>query len=504
MSATTSLSQIRSTFAPVILALGLGLAALVALFWPEARAAVGVWMSSTAYGHCFLIVPMALYLAWDRRDAIAGITAAPNPAFAVLAIPAAAAWFLAERLGIMEGRQLAAILAVEVLVLTVLGWPLFRALVAPLAFLVFLVPFGAFATPWLQVVTARITAIGLDMLGIPNFVTDLTIEIPAGTFYVAEACAGLRFLIAAVAFGVFYALLNYQSPGRRLAFIAASVIVPIFANGLRALGIVVLGHVLGSAEAAAADHVLYGWIFFSIVMLLLVLAGLPLREPPAGPGAARHWDRPTGSGYSPWLAAAAVFAVLAVGPAATATLDRDMGAPKILAFPTLVVPAGCVQQGEIQATATLRAMDLLCGTRTLRVAMQAFSAGVKSDVLARERRRETGELIAEDVEYGVLRPDTAGAGPWSIVRTIDPFKATAVSSWVDGAPAQGGLTGRIVQARNSVLGTAYAPLLITASIPFPARLSPQDAAAVEALLTRFAAAQTTLMAQVQEKSKLIN
>jgi len=50
------------------------------------------------------------------------------------------------------------------------------------------------------------------------------------------ATLGLRFLIAAVAFGVFFALLNYRSPGRRVAFIIASVVIPIVANGLRALG----------------------------------------------------------------------------------------------------------------------------------------------------------------------------------------------------------------------------------------------------------------------------
>ena len=66
-----------------------------------------------------------------------------------------------------------------------------------LAFLVFLVPFGAFLTGPLQHFTAQFIEVGLNLLGIPNFVTDLTIEIPTGTCHGAEACAGLRFLIAA-------------------------------------------------------------------------------------------------------------------------------------------------------------------------------------------------------------------------------------------------------------------------------------------------------------------
>jgi hypothetical protein len=61
---------------------------------------------------------------------------------------------------------------------------------AALLYLVFLIPFGAFATPALQSVTARLIDLLLDPTGIPHYVDDLIIETPAGVFFVAEACAG--------------------------------------------------------------------------------------------------------------------------------------------------------------------------------------------------------------------------------------------------------------------------------------------------------------------------
>ena len=136
----------------------------------------------------------------------------------------------------MEGRQLIAMGFVQALFLGVLGRRLCRAMAAPLLYLFFLVPFGAFLTPVLQTFTSHFIARGLDLLGIPNYSDANIIEIPEGTFYVAEACAGLRFLIASIAFGVLYALLIYRSPGRRIAFIAVSLVVPVIANGFRALG----------------------------------------------------------------------------------------------------------------------------------------------------------------------------------------------------------------------------------------------------------------------------
>ena len=43
----------------------------------------------------------------------------------------------------------------------------------------------------------------------------------------AEACAGLRFLIASIAFGVLYSVLIYRSYTRRTLFIVASIILPM-------------------------------------------------------------------------------------------------------------------------------------------------------------------------------------------------------------------------------------------------------------------------------------
>ena len=72
------MASLRPAFAPAAAALSLGLLGWVLLFLPECVAAVGVWRASDTYGHCFLILPMAAYLAWDRRAALAGFTTVPG------------------------------------------------------------------------------------------------------------------------------------------------------------------------------------------------------------------------------------------------------------------------------------------------------------------------------------------------------------------------------------------------------------------------------------------
>jgi len=440
--------------------LAVGLLALVAIFFPESQAAVRVWIDSTAYGHCFLVVPIAIYLIWERRGAITGLRPRAAPAALLLGIPLAVMWLAAERLGIMEGRQLAALGFVELLFLVVLGWELYWALLGPLLYLVFLVPFGAFITPALQSFTAQFIDLGLSALGISHYVSDLVIEISAGTFFVAEACAGLRFLIASIAFGVFYALLNYQSMGRRTFFIALSIVVPIVANGLRALGIVLLGHILGSAEAAAADHIIYGWVFFSIVMLLLVVAGMPLREPPAQPRMVRPSTRDAVTGY-PW-AAAVVLLIAAVGPAIAIGFDRNESAPSFARPFRLAAPDGCELAQDAPSGDQAKA-TFTCGTRQWALTAQLLPARSTGRVLVEVRSRLTGSLGAEDATVVPLRNAPAAAGRWQVLVAREPESITATAAWIHGAPAPGGLQQRLMQARDSVAGNTIPPMFIAIS-----------------------------------------
>ena len=244
----------------------------------RSRGAVRVWNDSTAYNHCYLVLPLAGALLWMRRDVLATCGRRRHGGRCCCC-----RWH--PRCGLpppcsmlLEAAQLSVVLLFEILLLAVLGWRVFRALMAPLLFLFFLVPFGEFLVPTLQTFTAAFTVHGLELLGIPVFADGYIIQIPAGTFEVAEACAGLRFLIASIVFGCFFATIVYRSIWRRSIFIALSIIVPIVANGFRALGLVLLGHFMGNAASAMADHVLYGWLFFTIVTLVLIAIGISFRE----------------------------------------------------------------------------------------------------------------------------------------------------------------------------------------------------------------------------------
>ena len=248
------------------------------VFHSDISSAVRVWIASTAYNHCFLILPLIGFLLWERRAVIASVS--PHTSFwPLLLMPVfSAVWLIAAILDIQEGRHLAIVAMFEVVLLVTLGPYLFWLLLAPVIFLFFLAPSGAFLVPSLQKITADISVAGLHLLRIPVFSDGFMIEIPEGTFEVAEACAVLRFLIASIVFGCFFAVVMYRSFIRRAVFIILSVVVPIAANGLRALGIVVLAHLEGNAAAVEADHILYGWLFFTLVIIILIAIGMTFAQ----------------------------------------------------------------------------------------------------------------------------------------------------------------------------------------------------------------------------------
>ena len=253
---------------------------LLLLFFETGHSMVETWMSSTLFGHCFLIPPVSAYLVWTRRERLSGLT----PRVALLGLPLMAllafGWLVGNVSGTQAVQQLALVSMLVTSVITILGWQVAWRIAFPLFFLFFTIPFGEFLIAPLQDVTAVFVVYMLQLVGIPVYLDGLFIHIPSGSFEVAEACAGVRFLISTIALGFIGANQLYRSIKRRLAFIALSFIIPVIANGFRAFGIVMLAHLSDFTVAVGADHLTYGFIFLSFVTVLLLAIGFSFREAP--------------------------------------------------------------------------------------------------------------------------------------------------------------------------------------------------------------------------------
>ncbi len=253
-----------------------GLILLALLLWSQWEAAAGmasIWWRSDTFAHALLVPPIVLWLIWRRRADLAPLQ--PQPWWpGLLVLLAAVLVAVMGRLAEVNVLQhLAVVFSIQALALCLFGWQVCKRIAFPLLFLLFAPPFGDFLVDPMMVHTADFTVGALRLLGIPVFREGLHFVIPSGNWSVVEACSGLRYLFASFMVGTLFAYLNFQRWPGRLGFMLVSLLVPVVANWLRALIIVLLGHYSSNRIATGADHLVYGWVFFGIIMAIMFWIG---------------------------------------------------------------------------------------------------------------------------------------------------------------------------------------------------------------------------------------
>ena len=304
------------------------------LFWysDTARAMVGIWARSDTYAHAFIVPPITLWLIWRKRHELARLKPEPT-LWTVLPILATTIfWLMGELTAVNALTQFALVATLILAIISTLGISVSRQIAFPLAFLLLSVPVGDFMMPKLMEWTAWFTVVALRASGIPVYQEGLQFVIPSGNWSVVEACSGIRYIIASVTVGTLFAYLNYVTLRRRLIFIAISFVVPVFANWLRAYMIVMIGHLSGNKLAVGVDHLVYGWVFFGIVIMAMFAIGARWSETtPAEAKTTTVETAGTREGSPYWLVMLAIALLTAGGPVAyRAITNADKAAPATL------------------------------------------------------------------------------------------------------------------------------------------------------------------------------
>ncbi|MEH6827411.1 exosortase A [Parasphingorhabdus sp.] len=319
--------------------LALASLSILAIFWRDGADMVRTWWSISTYNHCLLIVPILYWLVQQRQEELAKIT--PEiwlPGLFLTGI-ASLGWLLGEAAGVSFARHLGLLMMLQGAVVTLLGPTVARGLIFPLGFSFFLVPFGEEFVPFLQMVTAKLSMIFLGWADIPAFIDGIFISTPTGYFEVAEACSGVMFLIAMVAYGALVSNVCFQSWYRRILFMIASVIVPVVANGIRAFGTIYIAHHTSLDFAVGFDHIFYGWFFFAFVLILVMAIGWPffdrkIDDPVIDGNALRQSQSPRVTAQKPATVLAAMAAIILVPVLWTSVLAaQESPVPDKIALP---------------------------------------------------------------------------------------------------------------------------------------------------------------------------
>jgi exosortase C (VPDSG-CTERM-specific) len=259
------------------------------------------------YSHILLIPFISYYLYWERRKSLPA-PSSPDKAgacfFAVLGLAFVGGLLVARSNG--TALALEDTLAIEItsylllfvaVCLVFLGRPVVRALAFPLAFLVFMVPFPAFALDWivsgLQVASAKASHVMFDLAGTPVIFNGLIIRLPDITLEVAPECSGIHSSLALLVTSVVAAFLFLRTPWKRAVLILSVVPLAIIRNGFR---IFTIGELCVHISPKMIDSNIHrhgGPIFFALslvpffALLLLLSKGDRRRRDESGPIPAR-------------------------------------------------------------------------------------------------------------------------------------------------------------------------------------------------------------------------
>lgn len=462
----------------------LAFVALVALllFHHTVAALIATWNSSS-FSHCYLIPPISLYLAWERRSQFLPI--APRVAvsgFLLLAI-LGAIWIVGDVADILFVQEFALIAILPALVLTFFGWKVARLLLFPLAFLFFAIPVGLSLISPLQDITANIATKALDLSGVPVVREGRLLVVPNGLWEIAEECSGVRFLIASVTLGTLCAFLLYRSWLRRLIFLAAAVAVPIIANGFRAYGIILLGYLSNNRLAKGVDHIVYGWLFFSFVLIVLLGAGWRWRQrtdvfhlDSAAPAAAGSAAPSAGSTVGTLvLVAIAAIAVLAVAPLSahaligSPTANSSISLPPVLAAPPWISsgPDPSSWRPHIGGISADMSQCFRLGERQVNLFVAYNSGGPGTKLV------QTGNSFLNPLRWTVesnrvrtIQLDDQQARIEEILfRSASSRRLVWSFYWIDGQFTSSSLRSRLLEAKDRVLRENRAEAAVVISTP---------------------------------------
>ncbi len=228
------------------------------------------WWEIDTYSHILLVPVIIAWLVALKRSELARVT--PQAWLPGLGVIAAGLliWLIGRANGLNLLGHFGTVTALQGAVVAVLGPRVSLLLALPIGFGSFLVPFGDEIIPPLQMITAKIAIALTQASGVDAAIEGINIFTPAGLFIVAEACSGVKFLVAMVTLAVLVCFTRFDSWRRRALFLLAAIIVPVLANGVRAWGTIYVAQFMGAEFATGFDHIVYGWVFFALVVAALI------------------------------------------------------------------------------------------------------------------------------------------------------------------------------------------------------------------------------------------
>ncbi len=251
------------------------LATFIWSYWTTLLELVETWNREPDYSHGFLVLPVALYCLWLRRDSAPRGPVQPSlTGLALIALSMVmrivGSLFYVDAL---EGWSILVWVAGSAMLLGGRHW--LRWSLPAIAFLIFMVPLPyrveQFVRWPLQRMATSASTVVLQSLGQPAFAEGNTILLGMHRLEIEEACSGLRILMGIIALSCAYVITARRGTATKILVVASAVPVALTANAARIVVTGLLYENVSSRAAATFSHDVAGWVMIPLAAMLFAL-----------------------------------------------------------------------------------------------------------------------------------------------------------------------------------------------------------------------------------------
>ena len=259
---------------------GLIIAAFILSFWPALQKLVIRWDTGDN-SYCYLIVPLFLYLCWEKKKDFQFGQFSWN-LWGLVPVCLSVLLMIAGELGSMETLLYIGIWGCIVGVMFILYGLRLRHLLFPLLILAFIVPLPPFVNRMLtfnlKLAASTLSVMMLRLVGVSVLQDGNIIDLGITQMQVVDACSGLRYfvplILMALLFGFFYCKRLWQKGVLLAVVLPLSIVVNsfrIFATGML--------HVWGYPELAEnLFHDFAGLVIFLLAAAILFGVSMVLKR----------------------------------------------------------------------------------------------------------------------------------------------------------------------------------------------------------------------------------
>jgi exosortase len=250
---------------------------LAILYYRTVRWLVHAWLTDPYYSHGFLVIIISGFFAWRALRA-AESSENRDPAPYQKGLIVFALGLLIYAIGFITIfpflMALSFLFTLSGLILYFYGTALMRALLFPIAYLIFAIPLPAEILDLLgyqlQALSARYPAALLALLGVPVIRVGAEIHLAGAAFTIGLPCSGMNSLIALLALAALFIFLLQCTWYRKAALLCAAVPIAIFANITRVTALLLIAHRYGAETATGFYHTLFSPLLFIIAFICLI------------------------------------------------------------------------------------------------------------------------------------------------------------------------------------------------------------------------------------------